>query len=161
MKSGYRHRRAFRCATGQAGKKSRFVLASLLLTVGCAETSGWVDPGTKGLSSVQRSETTDRKKEDAMNTRKVLALASMIAMLCSPVAFSGVLGEKLDSGLGDLSPSYTAAEFPDAGGLIGAVRELGESAHHVAGEKLDSGLGDLSPSYAAAEFQRKDQLARR
>jgi hypothetical protein len=84
-----------------------------------------------------------------MSTRKVLTLASMVAMLFSPVAFSvgvdfmdnsfQVLGESLDSGLGDLSPSYTAAEFQ-------RVR--------VAGESLDSGLGDLSPSYTAAEFQR-------
>lgn len=86
-----------------------------------------------------------------MSTRRVLTLASMVAMLFSPTVFSAdtasdamddsfqVVGEKLDSGLGDLSPSYTAAEFQ-------RVR--------VAGESLDSGLGDLSPSYAAAEFQR-------
>jgi len=86
-----------------------------------------------------------------MSTRKVLTLASMVAMLFSPAVFSAdaasdamdnsfqVLGESLDSGLGDLSPSYTAAEFQ-------RVR--------VAGESLDSGLGDLSPSYTAAEFQR-------
>jgi len=86
-----------------------------------------------------------------MSTRKVLTLASMVAMLFSPAVYSAdaasdamdnsfqVLGESLDSGLGDLSPSYTAAEFQ-------RVR--------VAGESLDSGLGDLSPSYTAAEFQR-------
>ena len=85
-----------------------------------------------------------------MSTRRVLTLASMVAMLFSPAVFSAaasdamdnpfqVLGESLDSGLGDLSPSYTAAEFQ-------RVR--------VAGEKRDSGLGDLSPSYTAAEFQR-------
>jgi hypothetical protein len=87
-----------------------------------------------------------------MNMRKGLTLASIIAALCSPVAFSAVAGKKLDSGLGDLSPGYTAAEFPDAGGLIGAVRELDKPGHHVVGEKLDSGLGDLSPGYTAAEF---------
>jgi hypothetical protein len=86
-----------------------------------------------------------------MSTRKVLTLASMVAMLFSPAVFSAdtasdamdnsfqVLGESLDSGLGDLSPSYTAAEF---------------QRYRVAGESLDSGLGDLSPSYAAVEFQR-------
>ena len=86
-----------------------------------------------------------------MSTRKVLILASMVAMLFSPAVFSAgtasdamdnsfqVLGESLDSGLGDLSPSYTAAEF---------------QRYRVAGESLDSGLGDLSPSYTAAEFQR-------
>jgi len=86
-----------------------------------------------------------------MSTRKVLTLVSMVAMLFSPAVFGAdtapdsfdnsfqVLGESLDSGLGDLSPSYTAAEF---------------QRHRVAGESLDSGLGDLSPSYTAAEFQR-------
>jgi hypothetical protein len=92
-----------------------------------------------------------QEKETEMSTRKVLTLASMIAMLFSPAAFSAdaatdfmdnsfqVLGESIDSGLGDLSPSYTAAEF---------------QRYRVAGESLDSGLGDLSPSYTAAEFQR-------
>ena len=84
-----------------------------------------------------------------MSTRKVLTLASMVATLFSPAAFSvgvdfmdnsfQVLGESLDSGLGDLSPSYTAAEF---------------QRYRVAGESLDSGLGHLSPTYTAAEFQR-------
>jgi hypothetical protein len=77
----------------------------------------------------------------------------MVAMLFSPAAFSAdtasdfmdnsfqVLGESLDSGLGDLSPSYTAAEF--------------QRGYQVAGEKQDSGLGDLPPSYTAAEFRTK------
>src|SRR5260221_11089969 len=81
----------------------------------------------------------------------------MVAMRFSPAAFSAdtasdsmdnsfqVLGESLDSGLGDLSPSYTAAEF--------------QRGYRVAGESLDSGLGDLSPSYTAAEFQRGYQVA--
>jgi hypothetical protein len=88
-----------------------------------------------------------------MSTRKVLTLVSMVAMLFSPAAFSAdtasdfmdnsfqVLGESLDSGLGDLSPSYTAAEF--------------QRGYQLAGEKQDSGLGDLSPSYTAAEFRTK------
>ncbi|HUL90962.1 MAG TPA: hypothetical protein VLV56_01340 [Burkholderiales bacterium] len=80
-----------------------------------------------------------------MSTRKVLTLVSIVGMLFSPVAFSGVVGEKLDSGLGDLSPNYTAAEF--------------QRTYHVAGESLDSGLGDLSPSYTAAEFQGKEIVA--
>ena len=57
-----------------------------------------------------------------MSTRKVLTLASMAAMLFAPAAFGFdslpdaldspfyVLGESQDSGLGDLSPSYAAAE---------------------------------------------------
>jgi len=92
-----------------------------------------------------------------MSTRKVLTLVSTVAMLFSPAAFSAdtasdfmdnsfqVLGESLDSGLGDLSPSYTAVEF--------------QRGYRVAGESLDSGLGDLSPSYTAAEFQRGYQVA--
>src|SRR5229473_319932 len=92
-------------------------------------------------------------KETAMSTRKVLTLVSMVAMLFSPAAFSAdtasdftdnsfqVLGESLDSGLGDLSPSYTGAEF--------------QRGYRVAGESLDSGLGDLSPGYTAAEFRTK------
>src|SRR5882672_11187945 len=92
-------------------------------------------------------------EEAAMSTRKVLTLVSMVAMLFSPAAFSAdtasdsmdnsfqVLGESLDSGLGDLSPSYTAAEF--------------QRGYRVVGESLDSGLGDLQPSYTAAEFRTK------
>ncbi len=94
-----------------------------------------------------------------MSTRKVLTLASMIAMLFSPAVFSAdvasdamdnsfqVRGESLDSGLGDLSPAYTAAEF--------------QKGYRVAGEKQDSGLGDLSSSYTAAEFQKKQIVAAR
>jgi hypothetical protein len=86
-----------------------------------------------------------------MSTRRILALGSMAAMLFAPAAFGFdplpdaldspfyVLGESQDSGLGDLSPSYAAAEF---------------QRYRVAGESLDSGLGDLPASYAAAEFQR-------
>jgi hypothetical protein len=81
---------------------------------------------------------------------KILTLVSAAALLFSPAAFSfdptadtnegtfRVPGESIDSGLGNLSPSYSAEEFR-------AVR--------VAGEKLDSGLGDLSPEYTAAEFR--------
>jgi hypothetical protein len=97
----------------------------------------------------------DRK----MSTRKVLTLASMVAMLFSPAAFSAdlaydfmdnsfqVLGESLDSGLGDLSPAYTAAEF--------------QKGYQLAGEKQDSGLGDLPTSYTAAEFQKHMVVATR
>ncbi len=92
-----------------------------------------------------------------MRTRRVLTLASMVAMLFSPAVFSAaaseamdnpfqVLGESLDSGLGDLSPSYTAAEF---------------QRYRVAGEKRDSGLGALPASYTAAEFQKKQLVAAR
>jgi hypothetical protein len=55
-----------------------------------------------------------------------------------------VLGEKRDSGLGDLSAN-AAAEFRQEG-------------YHVVGESLDSGLGDLRPSYSAPEFLRQAGL---
>jgi len=76
-----------------------------------------------------------------MKTTKVLTVASIVAMLISPAAFGAdsVLGEKLDSGLGQLSAGYTGAEF-----MKGESRVLGES--------LDSGLGQLSASYTGAEF---------
>ena len=86
---------------------------------------------------------------------KILTLVSVAALLFSPVAFSfdptadanegsfQVLGEKLDSGLGDLSPEYSAAEY---------------QTYRVAGETIDSGLGELSPSYTAAEFQKSAQV---
>ncbi|HEY6721789.1 MAG TPA: hypothetical protein VI363_09150 [Burkholderiales bacterium] len=92
-----------------------------------------------------------------MSTRKVLALASMVAMLFSPAAFSAdlasdftdnsfqVLGEKQDSGLGELSHGYAAVEF--------------QRDYRVAGESLDNGLGELSRGYAAAEFQRDYRVA--
>ena len=57
-----------------------------------------------------------------------------------------VAGESLDSGLGDLPASYAAAEF---------------QRYRVAGESLDSGLGHLSPSYTAAEFQKQIVVAER
>src|SRR6266699_378715 len=112
--------------------------------------SDLVAPPTPPRNNRQETET-------AMSTGKVLTLASMVAMLFSPAVFSAdmasdpmensfqVLGESLDSGLGDLSPSYTAAEF--------------QKSYHVAGESLDSGLGDLSPSYTAAEFQKNHHVA--
>jgi hypothetical protein len=86
-----------------------------------------------------------------MTKLKVVTLASIAAILFCPAAFSAgpnsIPGEKLDSGLGDLSPSYTAAEFQ---------RSAVPAGYAVPGEKLDSGLGDLSPSYTAAEFQRTE-----
>ena len=93
-----------------------------------------------------------------MSTRKVLALASIGAMLFASTAFGidplpdaldspfYVVGESQDSGLGDLSPSYAAAEF---------------QLYQVAGESQDSGLGNLSPTYAAAEFRKQVVVAAR
>jgi len=116
------------------------------------------------------SEINQEKEGITMNARKVMTLASMVAMLFAPVAFSsaGVLGEKLDSGLGDLPASYTAAEFQtqvigqklDSGlGDLPSTYAAAEFQRHVLGENLDSGLGDLPSSYAAAEFQPKAALS--
>jgi hypothetical protein len=124
-----------------------------------------------------------------MGTRKVLTLASMVAMLFSPAVFSAdtgsdamdnsfrVLGESLDSGLGDLPSTYTAAEFQRGYRVAGEKQDSGlgklspsytaaefqtKTAHYrVIGESLDSGLGDLSPSYTAAEFKKRTVLATR
>lgn len=60
------------------------------------------------------------------------------------VQSASVLGEKLDSGLGDLPSDYAAAEFSKT------------VVARVAGEKLDSGLGDLSSDYTGAEFSKAD-----
>jgi hypothetical protein len=101
-----------------------------------------------------------------MSTRKILTLASMTAMLVAPAAFGYgplpdaldspfyILGEKQDSGLGDLSPSYAAAEFQmKTAQNIGSMPEALDSPYYVLGESRDSGLGDLPTSYAAVEFQ--------
>jgi hypothetical protein len=47
-------------------------------------------------------------------------------------------GESLDSGLGQLSSTYTAAEYNTPG--------------WVRGESTDSGLGELDKGYTGAEF---------
>ena len=69
-----------------------------------------------------------------------LIAALMLAVSFGPAAAAGdrVVGESLDSGLGELAPTYTAAEYMYAG--------------WVRGESLDSGLGELAPTYTAAEF---------
>ena len=83
-----------------------------------------------------------------MKKRNVLTLASIVAILLAPAAFgaepNSVAGEKLDSGLGGLSPSYAATEFQ---------RSAVPAGYRVRGEKLDSGLGDLPSDYTAAEFR--------
>jgi len=121
-----------------------------------------------------------------MSTRKVLTLVSVIAMAFSSAAFSfdptadanegsfQVLGEKQDSGLGELSPSYTGAEFLHRHRVAGEKRDSGlgelsssyaaaeyQRTYRVAGEKRDNGLGDLPASYTAAEFQNKQVVANR
>ena len=66
----------------------------------------------------------------------IAAILSMTALLCTSAAFgeqsARLLGESLDSGLGNLPATYKADEF------------MKRPASHVAGEKLDSGLGSVS-----------------
>ena len=71
---------------------------------------------------------------------KASVIRSSHATTAAPVSYR-VVGESLDSGLGDLPSTYTAAEF-----------QLSKIV--VAGESLDSGLGDLPYTYTAAEYQR-------
>ena len=74
-----------------------------------------------------------------MNKFKMMVLvASMCALPSAFAAADRVLGEKLDSGLGQLGASYTAWEYMPAGRLLG--------------ESLDSGLGNLGTDYTAWEF---------
>jgi hypothetical protein len=99
--------------------------------------------------------------------KKLNVMAVVVAALMLPVALgqaaradAGVVGEKLDSGLGamvygesldsglgELPAAYTAAEYMYAG--------------WVRGESLDSGLGDLPADYAAAEFMPRLLTANR
>jgi hypothetical protein len=78
--------------------------------------------------------TNERNKEGIVKKLKVIAL--MIAVFSMPAAVanaSRVLGESLDSGLGDLPAGYTAKEYMPS--------------TFVPGEKLDSGLGELAPGF--------------
>jgi len=86
--------------------------------------------------------------------KKLKVMAVVAAMAVAPVAFaqdsaadlnlpqgSKVIGESLDSGLGALSSTYSAAEYNYEGWVRGA--------------SLDSGLGSLSATYTAAEYMPK------
>ena len=80
-----------------------------------------------------------------MKKLKVMVLvASMCALPSSFAATDRVLGEKLDSGLGQLGASYTAWDFMPTGRLLG--------------ESLDSGLGKLGADYTAWEFMPADSV---
>lgn len=79
-----------------------------------------------------------------MKKLKVMAVAVAVAAIFGANAIGGddrVAGESLDSGLGELSASYTAAEFNTPGWVLG--------------ESMDSGLGELDKSYTAAEYMPK------
>ena len=85
---------------------------------------------------------------------KLKAITLMMAVFFGPAALADgnhVLGEKLDSGLGELAPGYTAQEFMPA--------SLGGK--HVLGEKLDSGLGELAAGYTARELMPASPAGKR
>ena len=75
-----------------------------------------------------------------MKKLKVMAaVAAAVAIFgANAIGDDRVAGESLDSGLGELSASYTGAEF----NVQGWVR----------GESMDSGLGELDKSYTGAEY---------
>jgi len=64
------------------------------------------------------------------NLKTIVLVAAMSILPAACASDTRVLGESLDSGLGELSANYTAWEFMPAGRLLG--------------ESLDSGLGRLS-----------------
>ena len=71
--------------------------------------------------------------------KMMAAVAAAVAIFgANAIGDDRVAGESLDSGLGELSASYTGAEF----NMPGWVR----------GESMDSGLGELDKSYTGAEF---------
>ena len=96
-----------------------------------------------------------------------LLAALVLGLSFGPAAAADqrVVGESLDSGLGELPPTYTAAEYNTPGWVRGESMDsgLGELpptytaseymyAGWVRGESLDSGLGELPPTYNAAEY---------
>ena len=75
-----------------------------------------------------------------MKKLKVMAVvAAAVAIFgANAIGEDRMAGESLDNGLGELSASYTGAEF----NMPGWVR----------GESMDSGLGELDKSYTGAEY---------
>lgn len=84
-----------------------------------------------------------------MKTKLAFRIVAAASLAFASIAYAGgvvdgsknpyhVPGESLDSGLGELPATYTAAEY--------------NSTYHVAGEKLDSGLGELSADYDGREY---------
>ena len=111
-----------------------------------------------------------------MKKRINLLAALILGLSFGPAAAADqrVPGESLDSGLGKLPASYTAAEFNRPGWVAGESIDtgLGELASTytaaeynkpgwVRGESLDSGLGELPPTYNAAEYMPDLRVATR
>ena len=71
--------------------------------------------------------------------KMMAAVAAAVAIFgANAIGDDRVAGESLDNGLGELSASYTGAEFNVQG--------------WVHGESMDSGLGELDKSYTGDEF---------
>ena len=71
--------------------------------------------------------------------KMMAAVAAAVAIFgANAIGEDRMAGESLDNGLGELSASYTGAEF----NMPGWVR----------GESMDSGLGELDKSYTGAEY---------
>ena|SRR5215510_12188910 len=99
--------------------------------------------------------------------KKFKTMVLVAAMCALPTAFAAAepVGEKLDSGLGQLGASYTAWEFMPKGRLLGESLDSGLGslgadytgwefmpADAVLGERLDSGLGSLGSDYTGWEY---------
>lgn len=113
-----------------------------------------------------------------MSTRKILTLASMVALSFAPAAFCAeplhVVGEKLDSGLSDLSASYAATEYQRPATGVSDVPDymatefvwipmrskVADVIPDMATQFLRIGKQLQSIEYTAAEFQRGDALIR-
>ena len=84
--------------------------------------------------------------------KKLKVMAAVVAAAAifgaSALADERIAGESLDSGLGELSATYTASEYNIPG--------------WVSGESMDSGLGELDQSYTGDEFMpaRQDLVVR-
>jgi hypothetical protein len=111
-----------------------------------------------------------------LNVMAVVVAALMLPVALGPAAAADVRvpGEKLDSGLGSLPATYTAAEYMPAGWVRGESLDSGLGnlpatytaaeympAGWVLGESLDSGLGDLPSTYTASEYMPKIVSAER
>src|SRR5262249_6143583 len=110
-------------------------------------------------------------REAAVKKLKLMVLVASMCALPSSFAAAEPVGEKLDSGLGQLGASYKASEYLPKGHLLGerldsGLGSLGSDytawefmpAGSVYGESLDSGLGSLGADYTAWEFMPADAV---
>jgi len=91
------------------------------------------------LAALQRLVHFTEKGKIMKKLKVMAAVAAVVAIFgANAIGADRLAGESLDNGLGELSASYTGAEF----NMPGWVR----------GESMDSGLGELDKSYSGAEF---------